>query len=187
MNPTLSLSLIGIYFTILFIFSYLTGRKADEDSFFRANKSVPWMVVAFGMIGASISGVTFISVPGWVGTQGFAYMIMVLGYLLGYLVIAFLLMPLYDRLNLTSIYKYLEQRFGSWSYKTGAFYFLLSRILGSAIRLFLVVMVLHEFILADLGVPFSVSVALAILMIWVFTFKGGMKTVIWTDLLQTTF
>ncbi len=187
MNPTLSLSLIGIYFTILFIFSYLTGRKADEDSFFRANKSVPWMVVAFGMIGASISGVTFISVPGWVGTQGFAYMIMVLGYLLGYLVIAFLLMPLYYRLNLTSIYKYLEQRFGFWSYKTGAFYFLLSRILGSAIRLFLVVMVLHEFILADLGVPFSVSVALAILMIWVFTFKGGMKTVIWTDLLQTTF
>lgn len=187
MTPTLSLVLIGLYFGILFVFSYLTGRKADEDSFFRANKSAPWYVVAFGMIGASISGVTFISVPGWVGTQQFSYMVMVVGYLLGYFVIAFVLMPLYYRLNLISIYKYLEQRFGFWSYKTGAFYFLLSRLLGSAIRLFLVVMVLHEFVLGDLGVPFSVSVALAILMIWVFTFRGGMKTVIWTDLLQTTF
>ncbi|MFN8397171.1 MAG: sodium:solute symporter [Bacteroidia bacterium] len=187
MNPTLSLTLIGIYFTILFIFSYLTGRKANEDSFFRANRSVPWYVVAYGMIGASISGVTFISVPGWVGAQQFAYMVMVVGYLLGYLVIAYVLMPLYYRLNLVSIYKYLEQRFGFWSYKSGAFYFLLSRLLGSAIRLYLAVMVLHEFVLGEMGVPFWVSVALAILMIWVFTFKGGMKTVIWTDLLQTTF
>jgi Na+/proline symporter len=187
MTPTFSLVLIGIYFSILFVVSYITGRKADEQSFFRANRSVPWMVVAYGMIGASISGVTFISVPGWVGTQQFAYMVMVVGYLLGYLVIAFVLMPLYYRLNLTSIYKYLEQRFGHWSYKTGAAYFLLSRLLGSAIRLFLVVLVLHDFVLKELHVPFAVSVALAIAMIWVFTFKGGMKTVIWTDLLQTTF
>ncbi len=183
----MSIGLIAIYFVILGIFSYFTSRKADEQSFFRANQSVPWYVVAYGMIGASISGVTFISVPGWVGTQGFAYMVMVIGYLWGYFVIAFLLMPLYYRLNLTSIYKYLEQRFGFWSYKTGSAYFLLSRILGSSIRLFLVVLVLHEFVLAELNVPFAVSVALAILMIWVFTFKGGMKTVIWTDLLQTTF
>lgn len=186
-SPVLCLILIGIYFLILFVFSMITSRKADEDSFFRANKSVPWFVVAFGMIGASISGVTFISVPGWVGTQQFAYMVMVLGYLLGYFVIAFLLMPLYYRLNLTSIYKYLDQRFGFWSYKTGSAFFLLSRILGSSIRLFLVVLVLHEFVLSQLGVPFFLSVALAILMIWVFTFRGGMKTVIWTDLLQTTF
>jgi SSS family transporter len=186
-HPFWSIGLIAIYFLILGIFSYITSRKADEQSFFRANRSVPWYVVAYGMIGASISGVTFISVPGWVGTQGFAYMVMVIGYLLGYLVIAFLLMPLYYRLNLTSIYKYLEQRFGGWSYKTGSAYFLLSRILGSSIRLFLVVLVLHEFVLSQLNIPFFVSVALAILMIWVFTFKGGMKTVIWTDLLQTTF
>jgi Na+/proline symporter len=185
--PLLSIGLIAIYFVILGIFSYITSRKADEASFFRVNRSVPWYVVAFGMIGASISGVTFISVPGWVGTQGFAYMVMVIGYLLGYFVIAFLLMPLYYRLNLTSIYKYLEQRFGFWSYKTGSAYFLLSRVLGSSIRLFLVVLVLHEFVLSQLHIPFFVSVALAILMIWVFTFKGGMKTVIWTDLLQTTF
>jgi Na+/proline symporter len=136
-HPFWSIGLIAIYFLILGIFSYITSRKADEQSFFRANRSVPWYVVAYGMIGASISGVTFISVPGWVGTQGFAYMVMVIGYLLGYLVIAFLLMPLYYRLNLTSIYKYLEQRFGGWSYKTGSAYFLLSRILGSSIRLFL--------------------------------------------------
>ncbi len=186
-HPFWSLGLIAIYFLILGVFSYITSRKADEQSFFRANRSVPWFVVAFGMIGASISGVTFISVPGWVGTQGFAYMVMVIGYLLGYLVIAFVLMPLYYRLNLTSIYKYLEQRFGFWSYKTGSAYFLLSRILGSSIRLFLVVLVLHEFVMSQLHVPFAVSVALAILMIWIFTFKGGMKTVIWTDLLQTTF
>lgn len=187
MTPALSLVLIGIYFTILFVFSYLTGRKANEESFFRANRSVPWYVVAYGMIGASISGVTFISVPGWVGTQQFAYMVMAVGYLLGYVVIAFILMPLYYRLNLVSIYKYLEQRFGFWSYKTGAFFFLVSRLLGSAIRLYVVVLVLHSFVLKDLGVPFAVSVALAIAMIWVFTYKGGMKTVIWTDLLQTTF
>jgi Na+/proline symporter len=186
-HPFWSIALIALYFLVLGIFSYITSRKADEQSFFRANRSVPWYVVAFGMIGASISGVTFISVPGWVGTQGFAYMVMVVGYLLGYFVIAFVLMPLYYRLNLTSIYKYLEQRFGFWSYKTGSAYFLLSRILGSSIRLFLVVLVLHEFVLTQLDIPFFASVALAILMIWIFTFKGGMKTVIWTDLLQTAF
>jgi Na+/proline symporter len=178
---------MGGYFGMLFIVSLITGRKADENAFFRANKSVPWYVVAYGMIGASISGVTFISVPGWVGTQQFGYMMMVVGYLIGYVVIAFVLMPLYYRLNLTSIYKYLEQRFGFWSYKTGAAFFLLSRLLGSSFRLFLVVLVMDEFVLGPMGLPFELTVIFAIALIWVFTFRGGMKTVIWTDVLQTTF
>lgn len=191
MSPSYILIPIALYFVVLFVISLVTGKKADEETFFRGNRSSPWYVVAFGMVGASLSGVTFISVPGWVGTQQFAYMQMVLGYLVGYLVIAYVLMPLYYRLNLTSIYKYLEQRFGPVAYKTGASFFLLSRILGASFRLFLVAMVLDAFVLTEelLGwdVPFWAAVAISIALIWVYTFRGGIKTVVWTDTLQTLF
>ncbi|MEZ5195043.1 MAG: sodium:solute symporter [Bacteroidales bacterium] len=145
------------------------------------------MVVAYGMVGASLSGVTFISVPGWVGNTQFSYMMVVFGYLIGYFLIAQILLPLYYKMNLTSIYSYLEKRFGFWSYKTGAFYFLLSRIIGAAFRMFLVVNVLQLFIFNAWGIPFGVTVALFILLIWLYTFKGGIKTIVWTDMLQTTF
>lgn len=185
MSATLILSIIIIYFAVLFVIAMITSRKADEETFFRGNKSSPWYLVAFGMIGASISGVTFISVPGWVGTQQFAYMMIVFGYLVGYFVIAYLLMPLYYKLNLTSIYKYLEQRFGVASYKTGASFFMLSRVLGSSFRLFLVASVLDKWVFGEMGIPFYATVAISIVLIWLYTFKGGIKTVIWTDALQT--
>ena len=144
-------------------------------------------MVAYGMVGASLSGVTFISVPGWVGSTQFSYMMIVFGYLIGYMVIAYILLPLYYRLNLTSIYSYLESRFGFWSYKTGAFYFLLSRIIGASFRMFLVVNVLQVFVFDAWNIPFGVTIALFILLIWLYTFKGGIKTIVWTDTLQTTF
>jgi len=151
------------------------------------NKSSPWYVVAYGMIGASLSGVTFMSVPGLVGTQQFTYMGLVFGFLIGYTVIATVLLPLYYRLNLTSIYSYLNQRFGFWSYKTGAFYFLLSRIIGASFRMFLVVNVLQVFVFDYWGVPFWLVVLVFIILIVLYTFEGGVKTIIWTDTLQTTF
>jgi len=151
------------------------------------NKSSPWYVVAYGMIGASLSGVTFMSVPGLVGTQQFTYMGLVFGFLIGYTVIATVLLPLYYRLNLTSIYSYLNQRFGFWSYKTGAFYFLLSRIIGASFRMFLVVNVLEVFVFDYWGVPFWLVVLVFIILIVLYTFEGGVKTIIWTDTLQTTF
>ena len=143
--------------------------------------------MAYGMVGASLSGVTFISVPGWVGDTGFSYMMVVFGYLIGYFVIARILLPIYYNLNLTSIYAYLETRFGFWSYKTGAFYFLLSRIIGASFRMFLVVNVLQLFVFDAWGIPFGVTIAFFILLIWLYTFKGGIKTIVWTDTLQTTF
>lgn len=172
---------------MLLLISWITGRKADSEAFFIANRSAPWYLVAFGMIGTSISGVTFISVPGAVGTDGFAYFQIVLGYLLGYLVIATVLMPLYYKLNLISIYTYLEQRFGFWSYKTGSFFFLLSRTIGSSLRLFLAAFVLHKFLFEAWGVSFTFTVAITILLIWIYTFKGGIKTIVWTDTFQTFF
>jgi len=187
MTPTLIISVILGYFLVLVAISWFTSRGASNDSFFLGNKKSPWFVVAFGMIGASLSGVTFISVPGWVGTSHFTYMQVVWGYLIGYAIIAFVLMPLYYRLNLTSIYKYLETRFGYWTYKTGASFFLLSRILGAAGRLFLVAIVLQEYVFDDWGVPFELTVAISIALIWVYTFRGGIKTIIWTDTLQTLF
>lgn len=144
-------------------------------------------MVAYGMIGASLSGVTFISVPGWVGDTGFSYLMVVIGYLLGYFAIAKILLPLYYKMNLTSIYAYLEGRFGFWSYKTGAFYFLLSRIIGASFRMFLVVNVLQIFVFDAWNIPFGVTVALFIILIWLYTYKGGIKTIVWTDTLQTTF
>ncbi len=185
MNAALLLGIIFLYFTVLFILSWLTGRKADNASFFIGNRKSPWYVVAFGMIGASLSGVTFISVPGWVGDSQFSYMQMVLGYLLGYFFIANVLMPLHYRLNLTSIYTYLDQRFGKKSYKTGASFFLVSRIIGASFRLYLVASVLQFTIFQSLGIPFVVTVGVTIALIWLYTFRGGIKTIIWTDSLQT--
>ncbi|WP_276499258.1 sodium:solute symporter [Pontibacter litorisediminis] len=186
MSATLIIGLIIAYFCILIFISYLTSRNTDSETFFLANRSSPWYVVAFGMIGTSLSGVTFVSIPGMVAAAEFSYLQFVLGYLLGYFVIATVLMPLYYRMNLVSIYTYLEDRFGWWSYKTGAGFFLLSRTLGAAIRLFLVAGVLQLAVFDDFGIPFSVSVTITIALIWVYTFRGGMKTIIWTDTFQTT-
>jgi len=187
MNPTLIFFVIAIYSAILFYVAHLTSRKANSATFFIGNKQSRWYVVAFGMIGASLSGVTFMSVPGWVASSQFSYMVMVLGYMVGYTIIATVLMPMYYRLNLTSIYSYLEQRFGFWSYKTGAFFFLLSRTIGASFRMFIVINVLQIFIFQAWGVPFWVTVTFFILLVILYTYQGGIKTIIWTDTLQTTF
>lgn len=187
MTPTLAISILIVYFLILITISIYTSKGADTNSFFIANKSVPWWLVAFGMIGTSLSGVTFISVPGMVGKNFFSYLQTVFGFTLGYFFIGTVLMPLYYRLNLISIYEYLHSRFGFWSYKTGSAFFLLSRTLGSAVRLFVAVQVLQIAIYDPMGVPFEVSVFLTILLIWVYTFKGGVKTIVITDTLQTVF
>ncbi len=187
MSSTLVLTVITGYFLLLIVISYFTSRNADNATFFTANKQSPWYLVAFGMIGASLSGVTFISVPGWVADSQFSYMQIVLGYLVGYFVIATVLLPLYYRLNLTSIYTYLENRFGFWSYKTGAIFFLISRTIGASFRLFLVAGVLQLAMFQDWGVPFEATVFVTILLIYIYTFKGGIKTIVWTDTLQTFF
>ena len=181
------LILIGAYFLLLLLISYFTGKNDSNVDFFKAGKSSPWYLVAFGMVGASLSGVTFISVPGWVDTSEFSYMQVVFGYLAGYLVIAYVLLPIYYNLNVTSIYEYLEKRFGTVSYKVGAVSFFISRVLGASFRLFLVAIVLQQFVFDDLGVRFEVTVILSILLIWIYTFRGGIKTIVWTDTLQTTF
>jgi Na+/proline symporter len=175
-----------LYTALLFFVSWLTSRKADAASYFLGNKKSPWFVVAYGMVGTSISGVTFISVPGNVLNQNFYYMPLVLGFVIGYVVIAQVLMPLYYKMNLTSIYTYLENRFGFFTYKTGAVVFMVSRILGAAVRIFVVVLVLHTF-LPEGSVPFWVVAFVFMFLIFLYTFKGGVKTIIWTDVLQTTF
>jgi len=175
-----------LYTALLFFVSWLTSRKADMGSYFLGNKKSPWYIVAYGMVGTSISGVTFISVPGNVLNQNFFYMPLVLGFLLGYLVIAKILIPLYYKMNLTSIYTYLEKRFGFFTYKTGASVFMVSRILGAAVRIFVVVLVLHTF-LPEGSVPFWVVSFIFMFLIFLYTFRGGVKTIIWTDVLQTTF
>lgn len=189
LTPQLILGIICAYFTLLFIISWVTGRKASNEDFFLAGRKSPWFLVAFGMIGASLSGVTFISIPGVVGQEGlnqdFSYMQMVFGYLLGYVFIAHVLMPIYYRMNLTSIYTYLDERLGLEAYKTGAAFFLLSRIIGSAFRVYLVAMVLQEFVMVYYGIPFWVTVGLTILLIWSYTFRGGIKTIVYTDTFQT--
>jgi Na+/proline symporter len=191
LSPELILALIAAYFTMLITVSYFTGRNASNEGFFLAGRNSPWIVVAIGMIGTSISGVTFISIPGVVGTggtnQAFSYMQVVMGYLLGYLVIGTVLMPLYYRMNLVSIYTYLEERFGVTAYKTGAFYFLLSRSIGSSFRLYLAAAIVHQFVTSHFGIPFIATVAITIGLIWVYTYKGGIQTIIWTDTLQTLF
>jgi len=187
MQPIHIILLILGYFGILIFISFLTGKNESNDAFFKGNKQSPWYIVAFGMIGASLSGVTFISVPGWVEDQQFSYMQMVLGYIIGYAVIGLVLMPLYYRLNLTSIYTYLRDRFGDYSYKTGASFFLISRIVGASFRLFLVANVLQLILFDSYGVPFWVTVVITISLIWLYTFRGGIKTIIWTDTFQTLF
>lgn len=187
MKPIYILSLIAIYFCVLLLIAYFTGKNDSNETFFKANKKSPWYIVAFGMIGASLSGVTFISIPGWVQSSQFSYMQIVIGYLFGYLVIAYVLIPIYYNLQVTSIYEFLKHRFGPTSHKTGAFFFFVSRVLGSAFRLFLVASVLQYFIFDAWNVPFEITVILSILLIWIYTFKGGIKTIVWTDTLQTFF
>lgn len=187
METTILSCFIG-YTILLFVVMWLSSRKSsDNDSFFRGQRKSPWPVVAYGMIGASLSGVTFMSVPGGVYYGQFTYMPLVFGYMLGYVVIAMVLLPLYYKLNLTSIYSYLEQRFGLASEKTGALFFIVSRLLGSALRMYLVVFVLHEFVFKAWGLPFWVPAVIFIATILLYTFRSGVKTVVWTDMLQTTF
>lgn len=187
MSGALILTIISLYFIVLISISYLTSRGAKNDAFFTGNRSSKWYLVSFGMVGASLSGITFISVPGMVGNEGFSYMQMVIGYMIGYAVIAFVLLPLYYRLNLTSIYSYLGQRYGENTHQIGAVFFLLSRILGASVRLFLVADVLDYFVLSQYGLNFEVSVLITLLLIYIYTYKGGIKTIVWTDTLQTTF
>ncbi len=179
------LLLVAAYFVVLIVISYFTGKEDTNDAFFKANKSAPWYLVAFGMIGASLSGVTFISVPGMIGGQQFAYMQGVFGFFVGYIIIITVLLPLYYKLNVTSIYEYLEQRFGVVSYKTGAFFFLLSRVTGASFRLFLVALAMQYIVFERIGVPFWATVVISILLIWLYTNRGGIKTIIWTDTIQT--
>lgn len=187
MQPLHILLLIGGYFGVLLLISYLTNKGGSNADFFKAGKQSPWYLVAFGMIGASLSGVTFISVPGWVEASKFSYFQVVLGYTVGYAVIGTVLLPLYYKLNLTSIYTYLDERFGNASYKTGASFFLLSRIVGASFRLYLVAIVLQNLVFDSMGVPFWATVSITILLIWLYTFKSGIKTIVWTDTLQTLF
>jgi Na+/proline symporter len=187
MSPGLILVTFALYTLLIFLISWRTSRKADNESFFIGNRKSPWPVVAYGMIGASLSGVTFISVPGWVGTTHFTYFVIVLGYVAGYAVVSTVLLPVYYKLNLTSIYTYLGQRFGRASYKTGSLFFLLSRIIGASFRMYLVISVLQLFVFDHYGVPFWATVVLFMLLIQFYTLKGGIKTIVWTDTLQTTF
>ncbi len=187
MTPTLILFIFIAYTFLLFAITFITARRANHQSFYIGNKASPWYVVAYGMIGASLSGVTFMSVPGWVGETQFSYMMVAFGYFFGYVVIALVLLPLYYRLKLTSIYGYLEQRFGFWSYKTGAGFFILSRVLGASLRMFLVINVLQIFVFDAWNIPFWVNVLIFIALIIIYTLKGGIRTIIWTDTLQTTF
>ncbi|MCJ7448533.1 MAG: sodium:solute symporter [Bacteroidales bacterium] len=187
MSPSLILVIFLVYTVLLFVVTWFTTRKADSQSFFIGNRISPWFVVAYGMIGASLSGVTFMSVPGWVKDTQFSYMVVVLGYLFGYFVIALVLLPLYYRLKLTSIYTYLDQRYGFWSYKTGAGFFIISRTLGASLRMFLVINVLQIFVFDAWNIPFWINTLVFLIFIILYTLKGGIRTIVWTDTLQTTF
>ncbi|MEO6720158.1 MAG: sodium:solute symporter [Ferruginibacter sp.] len=187
MSPFILFSFVVGYFLILLLVAYFTSRNSNNDSFFIGNRNSNWMLVAFGMIGTSLSGVTFVSVPGTVGSAGFQYFQVVIGYFFGYLVIAFILLPIYYKLNLTSIYLYLEKRFGPVSYKTGAIFFIVSRAFGATARLYLVVNILQLFILNKMHIPFWVTALVILVLILLYTFEGGVKTIVYTDTLQTTF
>ena len=186
MSAALVFGIISSYFILLLAISYLTSRKANTASFFNANKKSRWYLVAYGMIGASLSGVTFISVPGWVKDSAFSYYQMVLGYIVGYLAIIIFLLPVYYKNNLVSIYKFLELKIGKYSYKTGSAFFLISRTIGAAFRLYLVAGVLQIAFFNHFGIPFWVTVIVTIILIWLYTYKAGIKTIVWTDTLQTT-
>lgn len=185
MNSTVVIIVIAAYFLLLLAISRLTARGADSATFFNAGRRTPWPVVAFGMLGAAISGVTFVSVPGMVGAGGYAYMQMVLGFIVGYSVIAFALIPMFYRRNLISIYGYLEQRFSRSAYVTGAWFFFFSKMLGAAVRFFVVCIVLQELVFTPLGIPFSFNVIVSIALIWLYTARSGVKAVVWTDLLKS--
>ena len=185
MSPVTVLITIVCYFALLITVSWLAGRKADNAGFFSGNRQSNWLLVAMSTIGAPISAVTFVSVPGMVAGAGMSYMQMVLGFLVGQIIIAYVLIPLYYKMNLTSIYEYLDRRFGLASYKTGAWFFFLSKSTGAAVRLFIVCTVLQLLLFAPLGVPFWANVLLTMLVVYLFTFKGGVKSVVWTDLLKT--
>ena len=197
MTTTIVFIVLILYFLLLVLISYFTSQSASNDSFFTGDRKSPWYIVAFGMIGASLSGITFISIPGSVAkysvesglspTDQFSYMQMVFGYFIGYLIVAYVLLPIYYKMELTSIYSYLEKRFGFWSYKTGAGFFLLSRLIGASIRLLLVSSVLQLILFDDIGIPFEITVITSVLLIWIYTNKGGIKTIIWTDTIQTFF
>ncbi|MDO6435082.1 sodium:solute symporter [Flavitalea sp. BT771] len=193
MSPLLLFSFVIGYFLLLLAVAWRTSRHSNNDSFFIGNRNSNWMLVAFGMIGTSLSGVTFVSVPGTVGDfagdmhKGFSYFQVVIGYFIGYFVVAFVLLPLYYRLHLTSIYNYLQTRFGKVAYRTGALFFIISRTVGATARLYLVINVLHFFILKDMGVPFALTTFVILLMILLYTLEGGVKTIVYTDTLQTTF
>lgn len=185
MSPVLVLITIATYFAILFTISYIAGRKADNAGFFVGNRKSTWYVVAFAMIGSSISGVTFVSVPGMVATSNFSYLQMVLGFVAGQFIIAFLLIPLFYKMNLVSIYEYLENRFGLSSYRTGAWFFFISKMLGAAVRLFLVCLTLQLLVFDPLKLPFILNVIATVALVWLYTFRGGVKSLIWTDSLKT--
>lgn len=186
MSPLLLFSFVVAYFLVLLTVAWYTGKNSTNDSFFIGNKSSNWMLVAFGMVGTSLSGVTFVSVPGAVSKESFAYFQITLGYLIGYAAIAFVLLPLYYKLNLTSIYHYLNNRLGFTSYKTGSGFFILSRILGATARLYLVVNILQDAILNSFHIPFWLTTLIILAMILLYTYEGGVKTIVWTDTLQTT-
>lgn len=181
---TIVLTLLG-YFGALLLLSRMTTRHATNDTFYRGNRQSPWYLVAFGMIGASVSGVTFVSVPGMVNTIGMTYLQTCLGFVLGYVAVAFVLLPIYYRLNLTTIYTYLQQRLGTRSYKTGSWFFLLSKMSGSAVKFYVVCMLLQRFVLDAIGVPFMVTALVLVSLIWLYTRRGGIKTLVWTDTFQT--
>ncbi len=187
MSSALLFSFVIGYFLLLLGVAWYTSRNSNNETFFIGNRSSNWMLVAFGMVGTSLSGVTFVSVPGTVGTGGFGYFQVVLGYFIGYFVVAFVLLPLYYKMNLTSIYNYLLQRFGFTSYKTGALFFIVSRTLGATARLYLVINVLQIFILDAMGLPFWLTTFVILLMILLYTFEGGVRTIVFTDTLQTSF
>lgn len=173
------------YFCILLVFSRFTSRRATNSTFYRADRRSPWYMVAFGMIGASISGITFVSVPGMVVKTDMTYLQMCFGFIFGYLIVAFVLLPVYYRLNLTTIYTYLQTRLGRWAYKTGSSFFLLSKLIGAAVRFYVVCIILQRFVLDQLGIPFLVTVVFMVGLIWLYTRKGGIKTLVWTDSFQT--
>ncbi|NDW12513.1 sodium:solute symporter [Bacteroides sp. 214] len=185
MSPVAVIITIAIYFAVLFFISYLAGRKADNQGFFVGNRKSAWYVVAFAMIGSSISGVTFVSVPGMVAVSGFSYIQMVIGFAVGQVLIAFVLIPLFYRMNVVSIYEYLENRFGLSSYRTGAWFFFISKILGASVRVFLVAIILQWLVFDPLGVPFILNAIITMLLVWLYTFQGGVKTLIWTDSFKT--
>ena len=185
MNPTQIFILLIAYFGLLFVISYITGKSDSNEAFFRANSNSPWYLVAFGMVGASLSGVTFISVPGWVGQTSFTYLQVVIGYFFGYLVVAYILLPIYYKLRLPSIYSYLSERFNPSTQKVGAFYFLISRVIGASFRLYLVALVLHTYLFEPLGIPLEATVILSVALIYAYTFRGGIRTIVITDSLQT--